>query len=50
MTRFVAGQLSTSHHYDLTAARTDFGYAMKVDPAEGFAAMVAYFKAQSKQQ
>lgn len=47
MTRFVAGQLSTHHHYDLSAARSDFGYAMKVDPAEGFRRMVAYFKAQA---
>ena len=46
MTRFVAGQLSTHHHYDLSAARADFGYTMKVDPDEGFAKMVAYFKAK----
>ena len=45
MTRFVAGQLSTHHHYDLSAARSDFGYAMKVDPDEGFEKMVAWFKA-----
>ena len=31
MTRFVAAQLGTSHHYDLTAARRDFGYALLVD-------------------
>jgi nucleoside-diphosphate-sugar epimerase len=47
MTRFVAGQLSTHHHYDLSAAQRDFGYAMKVDPDEGFRRMVAYFKTQA---
>lgn len=47
MTRFVAGQLSTHHHYDLSAAQRDFGYAMKVDPDEGFRRMVAYFKTQT---
>jgi len=47
MTRFVAGQLSTHHHYDLTAARQDFGYTMKVDPKDGLDRMVSYFKAQS---
>ena len=26
MTRFVAGQLATSHSYDLEPARRDFGY------------------------
>ena len=46
MTRFVAGQLSTHHHYDLSAARADFGYAMKVEPEVGFARMVDWFKAQ----
>ena len=28
MTRFVAGQLSTDHYYDLSAAIRDFGYAL----------------------
>ena len=46
MTRFVAGQLSTHHYYDLSAARQDFGYSMKVDPDEGFAKMVAWFQAR----
>jgi nucleoside-diphosphate-sugar epimerase len=35
MTRFVASQLSTSHWYDITAARRDLGYDPKVSVEEG---------------
>jgi nucleoside-diphosphate-sugar epimerase len=35
MTRFVAAQLSTSHWYDLTAARRDLGYSPRVTIEEG---------------
>lgn len=35
ITRFVARQLSTSHWFDLTAARRDFGYAPAISTAEG---------------
>jgi 2-alkyl-3-oxoalkanoate reductase len=35
MTRFVASQLSTSHWYDISAARRDFGYEPKVSVEEG---------------
>ncbi|MBA4063843.1 MAG: 3-beta hydroxysteroid dehydrogenase [Isosphaera sp.] len=35
MTRFVAVQLSTSHWYDISAARRDLGYEPKVTVAEG---------------
>jgi len=35
MTRFVARQLSTSHWYDLTAAKRDLGYAPRVTVDEG---------------
>ena len=35
MTRFVAGQLSTSHWYDIGAARRDLGYEPKVTVEEG---------------
>ena len=35
MTRFVASQLSTSHWYDIAAARRDLGYAPTVTVEEG---------------
>ncbi|MCB1559526.1 MAG: NAD-dependent epimerase/dehydratase family protein [Xanthomonadales bacterium] len=35
MTRFLAEQLSTTHFYDISAARRDFGYRPKVSILEG---------------
>ncbi len=35
MTRFVATQMSTSHWYDISAARRDLGYDPKVSVEEG---------------
>jgi nucleoside-diphosphate-sugar epimerase len=35
MTRFVANQMSTSHWYDISAARRDLGYAPRVSTEEG---------------
>jgi nucleoside-diphosphate-sugar epimerase len=35
MTRFLAAQLATSHYFDISAARTDFGYAPSITTAEG---------------
>lgn len=35
MTKFVAEQLSTSHWYDISAAKRDFGYVPKVSIEEG---------------
>ena len=35
MTRFVAAQLATSHWFDISAARQDFGYAPQVSTTEG---------------
>jgi len=46
MTRFVASQLATSHTYDLTPARRDFGYAPPVDRKTALDRTVAYWKVQ----
>lgn len=35
MTRFVAAQLATSHWYDISAAKRDFGYQPRVSTEEG---------------
>lgn len=35
MTRFLARQLATSHWFDISAARRDFGYEPRVSTAEG---------------
>ncbi len=41
MTRFVARQLSTAHHFDITAARRDLGYDPAVSFDEGMARLAA---------
>ena len=46
MTRFVAAEMATSHWYDLSAARSDFGYAPIVGPEDGLARAADYFKAE----
>jgi len=35
MTRFLAGQLATSHYFDTSRARRDFNYEVMVSPEEG---------------
>jgi nucleoside-diphosphate-sugar epimerase len=35
MTRFLAAQLATSHYFDISAARRDFGYEARVTMAQG---------------
>ena len=35
MTRFLAGQLATSHYFDISRARRDFNYEIMVSPEEG---------------
>lgn len=41
MTRFVADQLSTSHWYDISAAKRDFGYAPRVTLDDGLQRLAA---------
>jgi nucleoside-diphosphate-sugar epimerase len=45
MTRFVASQLSTSHWYDISAARRDLGYIPAVGVEEGLRRLAASWKA-----
>lgn len=47
MTRFVARQLSCSHWYDLTAARTELGYSPRVSVAEGLSRLRDSFAARA---
>jgi len=43
MTRFLARQLSTSHWFDISAAKRDFGYAPRVSLEAGLAQLTANF-------
>jgi nucleoside-diphosphate-sugar epimerase len=43
MTRFVASQLSTSHWYDISAARRDLGYEPRVSVDEGLQRLAESF-------
>ena len=45
MTRFVASQLSTSHWYDITAARRDLGYEPAVSVEEGLRRLGEWLRA-----
>ena len=44
MTRFLAAQLATSHYYDISRARRDFGYQPQVSTAEGMGRLEASLK------
>ena len=46
MTRFVAAPLATTHWYDLTGAREDFGYAPVVSAEDGRARMIEDLRAR----
>lgn len=46
MTRFLAAQLGTSHYYDLTAARRDFGYQPIVDDVTAMQRTVGWLKGE----
>ncbi|OWK42296.1 NAD-dependent epimerase/dehydratase family protein [Fimbriiglobus ruber] len=48
MTKFVASQLSTSHWYDITAARRDLGYEPRVPIEEGLRRLAETFRMPGK--
>ncbi len=41
MTRFLAAQLATSHYFNITRARDDFGYSPAISTAEGMRRLAA---------
>ncbi len=43
MTRFLAGQLSTSHWYDISAAKRDLGYSPRVSIEDGLKRLASSF-------
>jgi nucleoside-diphosphate-sugar epimerase len=48
MTRFLAEQLSTTHFYDISAARRDFGYQPRVSIIEGLKQLSEWYQAQPR--
>jgi 2-alkyl-3-oxoalkanoate reductase len=44
MTRFLAAQLATSHWFDLSAARRDFGYAPAISMSEGMRRLAGWLR------
>ena len=48
MTRMVARQLATTHTYNISRAREDFGYHPQISTEEGLNRFFAYFNALSK--
>jgi nucleoside-diphosphate-sugar epimerase len=44
MTRFLALQLGTSHWFDISAAKRDFGYEPKITMAEGMRRLAASWR------
>ena len=48
MTRFLAEQLSTTHFYDISAARRDFGYQPKISMIEGMKLLTDWWQARAR--
>lgn len=49
MSRFLAAQLATSHWFDISAARRDFGYTPAVSTAEGMRRLGEWLRRSSSQ-
>jgi len=47
MTRFLAAQLATSHWFDISAARRDFGYQPPISTAEGMQRLAKWLAQQA---
>jgi nucleoside-diphosphate-sugar epimerase len=47
MTRFLAAQLATSHYFDISAARRDFGYEPRVTMAQGMERLKTWLTGQT---
>lgn len=50
MTRFVAAQLATSHYFDISKAKRDFGYAPVISPEDGMDEMIKYLRSPQAPQ
>ena len=48
LTRFLAGQLATSHYFDISGARRDFGYAPRISTSEATDRLVDWLRSQPK--
>jgi nucleoside-diphosphate-sugar epimerase len=46
MTRFLAAQLGRSHWYDISRAKTDFGYSPRVSTGEGLERLASSWRAE----
>jgi 2-alkyl-3-oxoalkanoate reductase len=50
MTRFVAAQLATSHYFDISNAKKDFGYTPVISPEQGMEQMIRYLRSSQAPQ
>ncbi len=46
LTRFIASNFATSHYFDITRAREDFGYDPQVDNEEGLRRTIAWYQSR----
>ena len=48
MTRFLAAQMATSHYFDISAARRDFGYTPRISTEEGMRRLAAVMRREER--